>query len=116
MCLGNNEWRVRMRPLGVNEMWWMLLCRVIYPLGTQWLWVLSFVSGALLDYAWVIFDQQNLWCPIQGCYWKFACCEGHSGGKDPQAPKPCTKRSPCQVQKNLLSTDRTLRDVWCRAD
>ena len=58
--------------LGVNEMWWMLLCRVIHPLGVQRLWVLALVSGALLDYAW--------------------------------------------VQKNLLSTDRTIRGMWCRAD
>ena len=58
--------------LGVNEMWWMLLCRVIHPFGVQRLWVLALVSGALLDYAW--------------------------------------------VQKNLLSTDRTLRGMWCRAD
>ena len=58
--------------LGVNEMWWMLLCRVIHPLGVQQLWVLAPVSGALLDYAW--------------------------------------------VQKNLLSTDRTLRGMWCCVD
>ena len=43
--------------LGVNEMWWMLWCRVIHPLGVQRLWVLALVSGALLDYAWV---QMNL--------------------------------------------------------
>ena len=37
--------------LGVNEMWWMLLCRVIHPLGVQRLWLLVLVSGAVLDYA-----------------------------------------------------------------
>ena len=58
--------------LDVNEMWWMLLCRVIHPLGVQRLWVLARFSGALLDYAW--------------------------------------------VQKNLLSTDRTLRGMWCCVD
>ena len=43
--------------LGVNEVWWMLLCRVIHPLGVQRLWVRALFSGALLDYAWV---QKNL--------------------------------------------------------
>ena len=47
--------------LGVNEMWWMLLCRVIHPFGVQWLWVRAPFSGALLDYAWV---QKNL--PLTG--------------------------------------------------
>ena len=117
--LVNVPWQRRMArknaSLGVNEMWWMLLCRVIHPLGAQWLWVLSLVSGALLDYAWVIFGQQTLWCLIQGCYWNLHV-RGTLWQQDPQAPKPCTKRSPYQVQKNLLSTDRTLRDMWCRAD
>ena len=115
----NVPWLQRMArknaSLGVNEMWWMLLCRVIYPLGAQWLWVLSFVSGALLDYAWVIFGQQNLGCFIQECYWNLHV-RGTLWQQDPQAPKPCTKRSPYQVQKNLLSADRTIRDMWCRAD
>ena len=43
--------------LDVNEMWWMLLCRVIHLLGVQRLWVLALVSGALLVYVWV---QKNL--------------------------------------------------------
>ena len=101
--------------LGVNEMWWVLLCRVIHPLGAQWLWGLSPVSSALLDYAWVIFGQKNLWCLIQGCYWNLHV-RGTLWQQDPQAPKPCTRRSPYQVQRNLLSTDRTFRDMWCCAD
>ena len=119
VVLMNVPWQQRMArknaSLGVNEMWWVLLCRVIHPLGAQWLWVLSLVSSALLDYAWVIFGQKNLWCFIQGCYWNLHV-RGTPWQQDPQAPKPCTKRSPYQVQKNLLSTDRTFRDMWCRAD
>ena len=55
--------------LGVNERRWMLLCRVIHLLGAQLLWAMSLVSGALLDYAWVISGQENLWCLLQRCYW-----------------------------------------------
>ena len=67
--------------LGVNEMWWMLLCRVIHPLGVQRLWLLVLVSGAVLDYARV---QKNLlltdralrgmWCRVDYkgvvCVWQ----------------------------------------------
>ena len=38
-------------------MWWMLLCRVIHPLGVQQLGVLARASGAVLDFVWV---QKNL--------------------------------------------------------
>ena len=117
--LVNVPWQRRMArknaSLGVNERRWMLLCRVIHPLGVQLLRVLSLVSGALLDHAWVIFGQQSLWCLIQRCYWNLHV-RGTLWQQDLQAPKPSMKKSPYQVQKNLPSTDRTLRDMCCRAD
>ena len=117
--LVNVPWQRRMArknaSLGVNERRWMLLCRVIHPLGVQLLRVMSLVSSALLDYAWVIFGQQSLWCLIQRCYWNLHV-RGTLWQQDLQAPKPSMKKSPYQVQKNLPSTDRTLRDMCCRAD
>ena len=54
--LKNVQWRLARKneSLGVNERRWMLLCRVIHLLGAQLLWVLPLVSGALLDYTWVV--------------------------------------------------------------
>ena len=98
-----------------NERRWMLLCRVIHPLGDQVLRVLSLVSGALLDYGCVFSGQKNLWCLIRRCYWNLHV-RGTLWQQDLQAPKPSTEKSPYQVQKNLPSTDRTLRDMWCCAD
>ena len=101
--------------LGVNERRWMLLCRVIHLLGAQLLWAMSLVSGALLDYAWVISGQENLWCLLQRCYWSLQV-RGSFWLQGLQAPKPSTDISPYQVQKNLPSTGRILRGMWCRSD
>ena len=99
--LKNVQWRLvrKNAPLGVNERRWMLLCRIIHLLGALVLWVLSLVSGALLDYSRVIPGKKNLWCRVQGL----------------QAPRP-SKKSPDQVQKQLPSTGRRLGGMWCCAD
>ena len=44
----------------------MLLCRVIHPLGVQVLRVLSLVTGALLDYGWVIFGHRSMCALFRG--------------------------------------------------
>ena len=114
----NVPWQQRMArknaSLGVNEMWWVLLCRVIHPLGAQWLWVLSLVSGALLDYAWVISGKKPV-VPYTEVLLEFACARVILAAR-PAGAKAQHKKSPYQVQKNLPSTGRTLRGMWCRAD
>ena len=115
--LKNVQWRLARKSasLGVNERRSMLLCRVIHLLGAQLLWVLSLVSDALLDYAWVFSGQKNLWCLIQRCYWRLHV-RGSLWLQGLQAPKPSTEKSPDQVQKKLPLIGRIRRGMWCRAD